>query len=106
MPFIDVAAVPARSTFPGFRGRFIHGERQTIAVWEIAAGAAAPVHQHLHEQTITVFSGKFELTLGGETRVLEPGLMAVVPSNVPHGGRALTDCRMLDTFTPVREDYR
>jgi quercetin dioxygenase-like cupin family protein len=53
-----------------------------------------------------VLSGRFELTLGGETRVLAPGLMAVVPSNLPHGGRALTDCQLLDTFSPVREDYR
>jgi len=106
MPFIDLATVPARPTVPGFRGRFIHGERMSVAVWEIAAGSVAPVHQHPHEQTIAVLSGKFELTLDGETRVLEPGLMAVVPSSVPHGGRALTDCQMLDTFSPVREDYR
>jgi quercetin dioxygenase-like cupin family protein len=106
MPFIDVASVPARPTVPGFVGRFIHGERQTIAVWEIAAGSASPMHQHPHEQTITVLSGQFELTMAGETRVLVPGLMALVPSNVPHGGRALTDCHMLDTFAPVREDYR
>ena len=106
MPFITVASVPARPTVPGFHGRFIHGERMTMAFWEIAAGSASPVHQHPHEQTIAVLSGKFELTLGGETRVLEPGLVALVPPNVPHGGRALTDCQMLDTFSPVREDYR
>ena len=106
MPFIDVSSVPARATVPGFRGRFIHGERQTIAVWEIVAGSASPVHQHPHEQTITVLSGKFELTMDGETRVLAPGIMALIPSNVPHGGRALTDCHMLDTFAPMREDYR
>ncbi len=106
MPFIDLASVPARPTVPGFVARFVHGERQTIAVWEIAAGSISPVHQHPHEQTITVLSGKFELTMDGETRVLMPGLMALVPSNVPHGGRALTVCHMLDTFAPVREDYR
>jgi quercetin dioxygenase-like cupin family protein len=106
MPFVDVSTVPARPTVPGFLGRFIHGERQTLAFWEIAAGSASPVHQHPHEQTITVLRGRFELTLGDETRVLEPGVVAVVPSGVPHGGRALADCHMLDTFSPVREDYR
>ena len=106
MPFIDVASLPARTTVPGFRGRFIHGGRMTMAFWEIAAGSESPVHQHPHEQTIAVLSGRFELNLGGEIRVLEPGLVAVIPSNVPHGGRALTECRMLDTFSPVREDYR
>ena len=106
MPFIDVSTVTPRPTVPGFKGRFIHGEKMTAAFWEIAAGSESPIHQHVHEQTIVVLSGRFELNLGGEIRVLEPGLMAFVPSNVPHGGRALDDCRMLDTFSPVREDYR
>lgn len=26
--------------------------------------------------------------------------------HVPHSGRALTDCRVIDVFYPVREDYR
>ena len=65
-----------------------------------------PEHQHPHEQVATSLEGSFELTVGSQTHVLEPGRVVIIPSNTPHGGRALTDCRLLDTFYPVREDYR
>ena len=34
------------------------------------------------------------------------GQVFVIPPDVPHSGRALTRCRVLDVFAPVREDYR
>ena len=37
---------------------------------------------------------------------MEPGEVAMIPPDAPRGGRALTDCRLLDVFSPVREDYR
>jgi quercetin dioxygenase-like cupin family protein len=53
-----------------------------------------------------VSEGEFELTVDGETEVLRPGVVAVIPSDAEHSGRALTDCRVIDIFHPVREDYR
>jgi quercetin dioxygenase-like cupin family protein len=50
--------------------------------------------------------GKFELTIGEKTQIYEPGFIAVIPSNVPHGGIALTDCKIFDIFSPVRSDYK
>ena len=48
----------------------------------------------------------FELTVGAKTRVLEAGDVWVIPGDVAHSGKALTACRVLDVFHPVREDYR
>ena len=53
-----------------------------------------------------VIEGRFELTVGGETRVLDPGTVALIPGGVEHGGKAVTDCRLLDVFHPLREDYK
>jgi quercetin dioxygenase-like cupin family protein len=53
-----------------------------------------------------VQEGEFELTVAGQPIVLRPGEVLVIPSGVRHAGRAITDCRLLDVFNPVREDYR
>ena len=47
-----------------------------------------------------------ELTIEGETQVLMAGCVGVIPGGAMHSGRALTDCRIIDAFHPVREDYR
>ncbi len=95
-----------RELVPGFRARFVHTDQMTFALWTIEAGASLPGHAHPHEQVANILEGRFELTVGGETWTLEPGMIGVVPPNVPHSGKASTDCRILDVFYPVREDYR
>ncbi|RKQ51126.1 Cupin domain-containing protein [Roseivirga pacifica] len=107
MPFVELSALEQRELIPGFKGRFIHTEKITIAYWNIAAGSILPEHSHQHEQVAAqVISGEFEMTLEGETKLLKAGDVAVIPSNVVHSGEAITDCQLMDVFAPVREDYK
>jgi quercetin dioxygenase-like cupin family protein len=106
MAFVDINQIPVRETFPGFNGKFIHASSFTIAHWDIKAGSTAPVHTHIHEQTVDVIKGRLEMTIGDEKRILEAGQGAIIPSMVPHGAKAVTDCFVIDTFCPVREDYK
>ena len=77
----------------------------TLAFWEVKAGSPLPEHAHHHEQVANVLEGEYELTVNGETRRLRAGEAVIIPSNVPHSGIAITDCKLLDVFSPVREDY-
>jgi quercetin dioxygenase-like cupin family protein len=106
MPFLELADVKERQPVPGFRVRFVHSDSMTVAYWEIEAGASMPEHSHAHEQIVNLVEGEFELAVGKETGVLVPGRVAIVPPDVPHSGRAVSACRMIDVFHPVREDYR
>ena len=107
MPFVTLPSLPAHSIFDGLiQGRYAHLERTTIGEVELAKDTVVPMHQHPHEQLTYVISGRFEFTIDGETTVLEPRMAALIPGNALHGGRTLTDCRVLDVFAPVREEYR
>jgi quercetin dioxygenase-like cupin family protein len=106
MPFLNLSQTPSREIFPGFKVRFVHSEKMTFAHWTIKAGALLPQHSHPHEQVVNVLEGEFELTIGGETRRLGPESVGIIPPNAIHSGKAITDCRIIDAFYPVREDYR
>ncbi len=92
--------------FPGFQGHLVHGSSLTVAHWIVAAGATVPAHSHVHEQIVHVLEGTFDMTIGGEEVRLGPASMAVIPSGVVHSGTALTSCRIVDCFSPTRDDYR
>ena len=106
MAFLHLDKLAAREQFPGFRGQFIHTDRLTIVHWQIDAGATLPEHSHPHEQVSNLLDGEFEMTIDGTSRHLTAGAVAVVPPDAVHSGQAMTACRFVDVFQPVREDYR
>jgi quercetin dioxygenase-like cupin family protein len=103
---INIKDIPAKEIVPGFFGKFVHGKQSTLAFWEIKKGHALPLHQHVHEQITYIVSGELEMMIGEEKYLLSAGMTNVIPSNLPHSGYALTDCVVIDSFCPVREEYR
>jgi quercetin dioxygenase-like cupin family protein len=106
MSLVTLSSVPVREIFPGYRARVVHSERTSQSWVEADAGAAFPEHHHPHEQVVNMLEGELEIIVGGVTHRLTPGLVVVIPPNVPHSGRAITACRLLDVFAPSREEYK
>ena len=106
MPFVDLETTPAKEIIRGYTARAIHTGTMTFMYWTVEAGAEMPIHEHLHEQVAHVLKGQFELTVAGETSLLEPGMVAVIPPYAQHGGKAITACELLDVFNPERDDYK
>src|SRR5829696_6111476 len=102
MAFIEVEALKQKQVIEGYKGRAIHTGTMTFMYWTVEEGAAMPEHSHMHEQIAHVLKGTFELTVNGETKILQPGTVAVIPPHVKHGGRAITACELLDVFHPER----
>lgn len=91
---------------PGFKARFVHSEFMTTSFVEIDKGAELPLHSHINEQISIITEGRFEMTIGDTTNIYEPGMVIEIPSQVEHGGKALTPCKITDVFYPAREDYK
>ena len=106
MNTVNVQDTPVREIFPGYRARLVHSDRMTFSYVDVDAGASFAEHDHPHEQVIHLLEGDFEVTIDGETRVMRAGEVAVVPPHARHRGTAITKCRILDAFAPVRDDYR
>jgi quercetin dioxygenase-like cupin family protein len=106
MAFLKFADLAEKEIMPGFRARSVHSDHITVAYLTVEAGSVAPPHAHPHEQISSVTEGEFELTIDGVPKLLLAGDVAVIPSNVRHSARAVTDCKLTDVFYPVREDYR
>lgn len=103
---MNISEIQPKEIISGYHGRFVHMKSFTLGFWEVDAGAVIPLHSHIHEQTTQVIEGEFEMTVGNITKVYKPGMLVTIPSNVMHGGRAISNCKLSDVFCPVREDYK
>lgn len=105
MPIIELESIEKKELLPGYKVRFVHSDNLTFAFWDVKAGSILPKHAHIHEQISQITEGEFELTIDNNVFLLNQGKIAVIPSNAEHSGKAITDCKIIDTFYPLREDY-
>lgn len=97
-PWVQIAAGIRRQTIT--TGATMYQMRA-----ELAAGSRLPEHQHPQEQITHVLSGRLRLIVAGVAHELTAGDSCSIAANVPHAGEPIEDTRVLDTFSPPREDY-
>ncbi len=105
MPFVDVTSLRVTERLPGWYGRYFHSPNMTFAHYDFVRGAT--IHQHFHpqEEVYEVIEGELEVTIGGVAQIARPGLVAVIPSGVPHSVKALTDGRVIIVDHPARPEF-
>jgi quercetin dioxygenase-like cupin family protein len=106
MSFINLNQFDEIEFFQGYFGRFVHSKNMTLAYVRVKAGAGLPEHSHPHEQICNVIEGDFELTVEGKPYLMKANNTYNIPSNAVHSGRAITECKIIDAFYPVREDFK
>lgn len=103
---LKLSSIPTKEIMPGFHGKLVHSDYMSIAFWEVDKGAEVPEHAHMNEQIMHVMDGDFEFTLDGDTQIYSPGDIVIIAPHKKHSGRALTSCKLMDVFSPTREEYR
>ena len=91
---------------PGIRRKTLcFGATTLMSEFRLRDGSPLPAHDHPQEQTGYLVSGRLRLTIGDETREVEPGDSWSIPGGVRHGAEVLEDAVAVEVFSPVREDY-
>ena len=73
---------------------------------EFNDGAIADAHSHdKHEQITYIIDGEFEFAINGEKYLCKAGDSMHFAKNINHGCRCIKKGKLLDIFTPKREDF-
>ncbi len=109
MPARKLKDLPVTVVKPGLERRLARTDHLMIVTVDFSYGPQTepePFHTHPHEQASTVLEGEVFFVTPTEKTRLGPGDMFVVPANEPHSIQLLTKrVRLVDCFTPIREDF-
>jgi len=68
-------------------------------------GGVGSLHHHPHTQASYVESGKFEITINGQMKILKAGDVFFVNPDLVHGAVCIASGILIDIFNPMREDF-
>lgn len=73
-------------------------------IW-FESGSVGYIHSHPHAQITHVVSGSFMATVDGVESILSAGDSYYAAPNVAHGITCIEKGTIIDSFSPVREDF-
>jgi quercetin dioxygenase-like cupin family protein len=99
--------IPLVELVPGSNSHLFFGDKITVSFLTMAAKSYFPPHRHEAEQIMIVLDGYADEIVEGKLYRLQKGDVILLPSNVEHGAYLReVDCRVIDIFSPPREDFR
>jgi quercetin dioxygenase-like cupin family protein len=92
---------------PGQVTRKIRAYGSSLMMVEVffETGSEGAAHEHPHEQASYCLEGEFEFYIGDNSFRLSRGDSIVIPGGRRHGTKCLEKGRLLDAFSPPREDF-
>jgi quercetin dioxygenase-like cupin family protein len=81
----------------------VQTENLTVAYTDMKAGVEIPLHHHPEEAVDILLEGILEMQIGEKSDTLSPGMISIVPSNILHRAKAITDCKVVTIFYPKRQ---
>lgn len=99
-------AFPVVPADPGVTRQVLSDSPELMVVaFTFEEGGAGKLHDHPHVQSTYVESGRFRFEIDGESFEVKPGDSFVIPSGARHGCVCLAAGKLIDTFTPRRDDF-
>ncbi len=90
----------------GVSRKFLGYDNQIMMVLvKFEKDAVGTPHSHFHTQATYCVEGKFEFEIDGEKQVVSAGDGVYIEPNLVHSAVCLEPGKLIDTFSPVREDF-
>ncbi len=109
MTALKYQQMPVEQVKEDVQRREAHTDHLMIVIVDFTDGPKPqpdPPHSHPHEQVSYVAEGEVSFIIDDEVTHLCPGDVFVVPSNKMHTIQLLSEqARLIDCFTPIREDF-
>lgn len=97
---------PQTSPAPGVLRQVLAETPELMVVaFAFETGATGALHSHPHVQSTYVESGRFAFEIDGDSLDVAPGDSFVIASGALHGCTCLEAGRLIDCFTPRRDDF-
>jgi len=103
-PYEDI---PLTELVPGSLSHLVAGKNALLSFLTMKAGSIFELHSHPHEQIMIVIEGYCDEVIKDKIYRVEKGDVIYLPPNVEHGAFIReVDCKAIDIFSPVRDDYK
>lgn len=101
-----ISTFPVVPADPGVTRQVLSENADLMVVsFRFDKGAKGRLHSHPHVQSTYVQSGRFRFAVAGHETEVGPDDCFVIPSGAEHGCTCLEAGRLIDTFTPRRDDF-
>lgn len=68
-------------------------------------GSVGELHSHPHEQMTYILEGEFLFKIKNQEKIVRVGDVLYKEANAIHGCKCLKKGKLLDIFTPIRNDF-
>lgn len=76
-----------------------------LTIVKFKKGGIGKLHHHIHSQVAYIASGSFEVQIEEEKKVLKAGDSFFLKTDVTHGVICLEEGVLIESFSPMREDF-
>lgn len=95
-----------REVLPGiYMKTVVYGESTLMTEFRLNKGSILPSHEHIHEQTGYLVSGRMILSIGNDSYEVVPGDSWNIPGGIQHSAEILEDSVAIEVFSPRRDEY-
>jgi len=104
--FIENENVPWQEVENGIHRKLMaYDDKLMLVKVRFETGGIGVLHSHPHSQITQVESGRFEIEIDGQKKLLKGGDAYYIPPDVLHGAVCIEAGVLIDVFSPMREDF-